>query len=485
MKKNLLLTSFLLSVVLTMGQTTGINKGKQSAILKFGSMAKAQKSDKNRMLGQHIFNKSKDDRQQEFALKSAQAVKQRLDSYSYQEDGEKGKAEFVYDANGMLTQEREYYWDESAGKMVLESVGETTYDAGKNRIQYVSTYLDETTNQFITEYKETYSYDKNGNMTQSINNYWDTTNNQAKEVKTNYTYDSGKNLIQSIMSYFDDLTNQFIFWYKDDYKYNGNNKEIQHISYIWDSYSAKEWEPNSKTESTYDSQSNLILSLKSGANNVNNTWTWALDNKYEYTYDSNGIKTQYIIYDMDNNNQWKLHDKIVYVIDDNRNTTQNLYYFSWDTQTNQWDGGIYKEEYTFNNDYTKNDLILPFDYDDAIFTHMITEIKGFDWDSSTNEWVAVSQMSPLYSPQNVTAVNQRDAGLVSVFPNPCSEFVSVSFPGLGSLASFELFDAQGRRLILKEIGNNEKLSLQGLNSGIYLYNLNIDGKIQRGKLVKE
>ncbi|MDP2891169.1 MAG: T9SS type A sorting domain-containing protein [Bacteroidota bacterium] len=437
------------------------------------------------------FQRKMEFQKQANSIKSAQAIKQRLDSYTYEEleeDGyEKGKSEFIYDANGMLTHEREYYWDEAAAKMVFVSESETTYDVEKKRIQYINTYLDETTNQFVIEYRTTYSYDNNGNIKQTISYYWDTTNNHAAQDKTDYTYDSSKNLIQIIMSYFDESTNQFVFWYKDDYIYNGSGKETQHINYIWDNYFSKQWEPSTKYESTYDSQGNLVVSLESSASNFNNTWIWTPDNKYEYTYDPKGLLTQILEYEMDSNNQWKLDNKDIYIYDDSGNNTQSLYYYNWDLQTSQWDD-VYKSEYTYDNRYTFNDLILPWGDDEDsnnYFGHMITEISEYGWNISTKEWILEYEMAFAYSPVNVTAINQLDAELSKVYPNPFSESVSFSIPGSYSEISFELFDLQGRKLFAKAIGNNEKVNMEGFQSGMYLFKLNVDGKVQNGKLVKE
>ncbi|KAF0237174.1 MAG: hypothetical protein FD181_2098 [Prolixibacteraceae bacterium] len=422
-------------------------------------------------------------KKQEIQLKSAQAVKQRLDSYSFMEE-DKGKVEFVYDVNGMLTHEREYYWDETTAKMVFVSVSETTYDDRKNKIQYMNTYLDEITNQFIIEYKVTYSYDNNGNRIQAKGYQPDSDKILILYFQYDYTYGTNGKLVQEIRSYINENTSQLEARYKTDYTYNGNGKETQQTDYSWDSYTSKQWEPSSKYESTYDSQGNLILLLESDYTYVNNTMTWKLRSKVEYTYDPNGNLTQELEYDLDNNNQLVLDDKIVYAYDGAGNNTLNFYYSNWDVQTNQW-GDIYKEEYTYDNRYTKNDLILPPDWFDDDITHMITEIKGFYWDSSTNEWVSGYQISLAYSPVNVTSVNQVDVAFVNVYPNPFSKSVSFSIPDSYSQISFELFDIQGRKLISKAIGNNEKLSLIGLTSGMYLYNLNMDGKIQKGKLVKE
>ncbi len=489
MKKILLLTSFLLVVVVLTGQTTKTSQSEKARIHNSAIKSGKQKFGNFRVDVHQKLRKNKANRHQEIALKSAQAVKQRLDSYSYQEleeDGEyeKGKTEFVYDVNGMLTLEREYFWDETSGKMILSDVSETTYDAAKNVIQIVYSYLDETSNQFIVADKETYSYDKSGNMIQLIRNYWDDTNKNTEEFKTVYTYDSAGNLIQEISSSRNETSSQFGFRYKTDYKYNGNGKETQVISYIWDSYFSKQWEPSSKIESTYDSQGNLVSWINSYYTYIDNTLAWKFSGKEEYTYNTKGQLTQTLEYYMGDNNQWELDDKEIRVYVDQDNYTQNIYYYNWDVQTSKW-MGIDKEEYTYNNSYTLNDLILPWDDEDEFFTHMLTAINGYDCDSTTNEWVSYYQMSLVYSPVNMTSVHQVDAHFVNVYPNPCSDGISISFPGNYSQVSFDLFDLQGRKIISKQIGNNEKINMQGLNSGLYLYTLNLDGKIQKGKLIKE
>ena len=433
---------------------------------------------------QNPFQRNINFKRQSIPLKSGQAVKQRLDSLSYIEEDDKGKIEFVYDVNGMLIQEREYYWDETTAKMTFGSVAETTYDTHKNEIQYMNTYLDDSTNQFVIEYKVIYSYDNNGNKIQAITYQPNNDHLLIQVDKTDYTYDSKGKLVQQVTSSFDENTNQFVFWYKYEYTYNVNGNETQQIYYYWDSYNSKQWEPSSKYESTYDPKGNLILLIESDRTYVNNTLLWVLRGKYEYTYDPNGNLTQELEYDLDNNNQLALDDKIVYAYDDAGNNTINFYYSNWDVQTNQW-GDIYKEEYTYDNRYTKNDLILPPDWFEDEITHMITEIKGLYHDSTTDEWLTEFQISFAYSPVNVTSAPQPDAEMVSIYPNPCSEFVTVSFPDNYTKVSFELFDVQGRKLISKDIDSNEKVSLIGLNSGMYLYNLNMDGKIQKGKLTKE
>lgn len=462
-------------------------------------------------------------KRQEIQLKSAQAVKQRLDSFTSMEwDNFTSqwvtdyKAEFIYDANWNVVQYLDYELDEITGQLVLYWKSDLSYDSKGNMTQFIYYRFDETTNQITVTGKYVYTYDANGNVTQEIGYDWDRISNQfVMDMKYSYTYDDGGNLILEIRSYI--YENQMETKYKTEYKYDNTSKLIQIVSfysnentgdwsnrnvedYTYDSQGNKKlvvvteyqgfWDgvdqyiKYNKEEYTYDSKGNNTLVLYANLRGSTNGVAYYSYSKDEYTYDAQGHVTQSLYSEKEVNSQWVVDSKEVNVFDDNGNNTQNFYYSNWNAQTSQWED-IYKEEYTYDNRYTKNDLILPSDWFDDEITHMITEIKEFGWDSSTNGWVSDYQTSLVYSPVNVTSVNQVDAPFVNVYPNPFSKSVSFSIPDSYSQISFELFDLQGRKLLSKAIGNNEKLSLFGLNSGMYLYNLNMDGKIQKGKLTKE
>jgi hypothetical protein len=74
---------------------------------------------------------------------------------------------------------------------------------------------------------------------------------------------------------------------------------------------------------------------------------------------------------------------------------------------------------------------------------------------------------------------------VNVSPNPFSDYITINKPNSYDRISFELFDIQGRKIMTKEVGNNENINMEGLIKGLYFYKLNIDGKKQNGKLIKE
>ena len=127
-----------------------------------------------------------------------------------------------------------------------------------------------------------------------------------------------------------------------------------------------------------------------------------------------------------------------------------------------------------------NDLILPLWYDEAGKLVDCISYKYID-----NSWVDNDKRTYYYSTFKTVSVSNLSLTDYIIYPNPVSDILNINIPNGNDMFTFELYDAQGRKLISKEITNNAQLSLEGLAKGFYLYNLTIDGKIQSGKLIKE
>jgi len=137
--------------------------------------------------------------------------------------------------------------------------------------------------------------------------------------------------------------------------------------------------------------------------------------------------------------------------------------YNWDESTNLWVGNWKYESY-FDN-YDKN-------------TH---ELQYY-WSISAGNWVIYRKKTLHYSEQIINDIGLEKIGLT---PNPVSDYLSFIFSGKSNSAIIELYDTQGRKLINKQIYKNEELSLEFLNSGMYLYILYFDGNMQSGKLLKK
>jgi hypothetical protein len=106
------------------------------------------------------------------------------------------------------------------------------------------------------------------------------------------------------------------------------------------------------------------------------------------------------------------------------------------------------------------------------------------WDEAANAWIETEQNLYYYSEQTSSMDENVVTKNVALYPNPVADYLVLSYASNG-VATLELLDIQGRVLISRRMSNNEQLDLTELESGIYLYNLYLDGNKQSGRLIKE
>jgi uncharacterized repeat protein (TIGR02543 family) len=83
--------------------------------------------------------------------------------------------------------------------------------------------------------------------------------------------------------------------------------------------------------------------------------------------------------------------------------------------------------------------------------------------------------------ENRTAVETS----VKIYPNPVENIISILLPENTTQASFILYDIQGKQLLQQEIRKENTVSVAHLSSGMYIYNIILDGKRMTGKIVKQ
>ena len=162
--------------------------------------------------------------------------------------------------------------------------------------------------------------------------------------------------------------------------------------------------------------------------------------------------------------------------------------YDWNEINSQWVAD-YKYEFTCDYSYNTSDLILPYSFSDddgtIFYNNMLTGAVFYEWDNTLNEWVKEGKVTYYYSEQYVNSVPEAYRVELSVYPNPFSTYVSFNISGNYNEIILEIFDIQGRKIISKEIKNGENVNMEGLNTGMYFYNLTIDGEKLNGKLIKK
>ena len=96
-------------------------------------------------------------------------------------------------------------------------------------------------------------------------------------------------------------------------------------------------------------------------------------------------------------------------------------------------------------------------------------------------------MTWYYSEKTIddTQVENIEGSELNIYPNPTSDYISVHYNGEIENATIELIDIQGKMVLSRNLKNDETINLKNLKAGVYLYNIHIDGELQKGKLIKQ
>jgi hypothetical protein len=86
---------------------------------------------------------------------------------------------------------------------------------------------------------------------------------------------------------------------------------------------------------------------------------------------------------------------------------------------------------------------------------------------------------------NALSVTDHSKGRFLVYPNPAHDNLFVSFPDNVDGAKMILYNPLGQSVFEKSIHTAESVSLENLNSGIYLYKIESNSFVQSGKIIKD
>ena len=89
-----------------------------------------------------------------------------------------------------------------------------------------------------------------------------------------------------------------------------------------------------------------------------------------------------------------------------------------------------------------------------------------------------------YSPPKINSITETTIGQLSVYPNPFTNSITFSLAHNNSKFIIEIYDIQGRRILSKSVTNHETINLEHLDTGVYVYSINVDGSIIKGKIIK-
>lgn len=388
-------------------------------------------------------------------LKSAAFMKQKLDSivnYSRSSETEDlkqyTKSEFIYNVSeGNVSMYIVYFWRSG---------------------------------RWDFKYKNQYSYNQNGQLIQCILQEYDSETNQwVDDSKENYFYDTTSKLISAFIYRYDNDSKTWQNETKEEYLYNINGQLVQNLSYVWDSNS--EWKLRSKQENSYDNSGNIAEEVY--LTNYSSTLGWSPEWKYSYSFDANSRMTKKIYSDYQTSgSKWVEDSKTVWTYD----TFGNVIHESDSIVNSDYYEPNSKSDYVYDNNYSMNDLMLPSVIPGILiyFNHKMDNRTHHEWNSTEKVWVNTDKSYTYFSDNIINTIAVSKTKGTNLFWNSKTGILSIGNCTEATEVLFELFDTSGLKIASGNIKDNKSVNLSFLRSGLYIYQLSVDGEWQSGKILK-
>ncbi len=315
-------------------------------------------------------------------------------------------------------------------------------------------------------HREVWSWDAEGWPTLCLEYSWDFHNQEwVKEWKTEVERDG--------------LTITFIFYhlnpdweptYKQIIIFNDDLNISEDTWYVWEN--SEDWIPEGLAVYDYDEQGRLMLMLES-------FWDgneWMEDWKEEYHYD--GSQLTMIAYYYDEPYQWVKVEKMEALMDDYGDMIEATLY-GWLGYEEEWEPWL-QQLTTMNYNYTVDELLIPHYFIDV--NHMVSLVEFFLWDEYEDDFVSFFDVNFHYKDLETT-VPEVETADIDVFPNPASGFINIRIPDAENIYHFYIYDVQGRTVMSKQLTSGEKISLNDIPSGLYVYSIRGQKHQSTGKLL--
>jgi len=315
-----------------------------------------------------------------------------------------------------------------------------------------------------TDMMRKFSYDENRNNSARLDFIWDEQEMMyVDQSKYKYEYDSNNNCTLIELHLLDTLTSNWFLYRRNERSFENKNKLLSEKTFVWD-YEKEQLKLTSKIdyEHIYDSENRVTEIIYYIGNTQNQIIShiqkrkenneWANGSKHEFNYDEKGNISEQILYHSDHS---KLYQKIEYFYDYSYSFDQLLTNVSY---SSYYDLKLY--------DFHVNNMISK---------QMIYYFDRLDWEHiGTNRYY--------YSPTEITGINQNSLSVLSVYPNPATDYLNVA--NVINESTISLFNQFGKEVISKNISSNYKLPVGQFPSGLYLLRINSgNGEIQTEKVV--
>lgn len=340
--------------------------------------------------------------------------------------------------------------------------------------------LNEETMELELMMKIELDYNENGEVTnQNISIYISDLDQFMEFMKAEIEYSSEGNILEMTMYQIDFGTMSWITFMKVTYEYTDGN--LTH-EYNFSISETGELFNNSYTEYFYNEYGNLETSDEYILNNESGEFVPI--SEINFIYDSNGkvVESKENYWDNEIEN-WVPSENIYFEYDKNGNPSEELFKIAIPESEEYYDNQ--KMEYTYLLDENFDDYFMPLkqyfapSYNEHIVNIPLSVTEYF---FNGEEWIADYKLSYQYANGTTTVVDNIN-NYFKIYPNPAHDFLNFEIESQVSSSKIEIFSLTGNKLKSIELGNSQRIEVSDLTSGMYIYNLDLDGKKYSGTII--
>jgi len=378
----------------------------------------------------------------------------------------------------------------------------------------VSTNLNTETQTWQREWKDEYIYDSEMRNTVSFEKDWDLISQDwITTNRTEFEYDNGNRVSSMMMYYENDAENPELILQSKLLAYYNNEGMLDSVL----NYSTENgtlWILDAKIAYQYNESKQLInmemwameeevltkfqniVYVYTAAGNIESASTFFsmegedfLFSKSDYSYDGSGKLISEELSEL---------NFMTFAVE---KSSQNVYQYNSSDDVSvetysAWNGLSWVEEEKYEYMYgSTNFSEVAFPSFNSIFYGMVDQsFESFNkvpvqfnyYEKINGNWVNTEKSILYYSEGTSTGINKLESPVVSVYPNPASEFINVSWNGHIDGLSLEIYQITGAKVIEQTAYSGMPVSISKLENGIYFFKLlNGHQLVHSGKMIKE
>ena len=339
--------------------------------------------------------------------------------------------------------------------------------------------LDEKTPQLLQKFY----YDEEGFRTKA-------TGQNAAAILGGYNsyevlnYYNRKNLLEKKELYFwDQGSNSLVLREETIYKHNDQKQLIEIVR--WHLHTTRGWEYDDSTRLERNSKGQLVREL--GYNWDPSEDSFYPTDEYIYIYNPDGTKNRNLLFWnlRESNNTWK----------QNRFEYYNYHDYGSLSTIAEYDSSFmyyppekyYETKYTHDEHISLDQVWLPrsssqqyhYFQNHLLLSRQEFDVLNFNYPEIKYEY----HYSPLITSTTEEAIQEDH--VMTIYPNPASSgHICISIPDNTTDLDVTIYNINGQALINRRIHNNDQLSIEALDSGIYFVRVAVKGKVYTGRIVK-